>query len=615
MYVIWKFLSGVWVGTWRLLNFIRICVLNMVFLLIVFVGVGIYFQLQHKPVVPYNGALLLDLSGTVVDTPSVNNRLGMLSKELFGSSNNQLQQNSLFDVVDIVRQAKQDANITGMVLSLNNFIGADQPSLQYIGKALQEFRDSGKPIYAVGDSYSQAQYYLASFANKIYLAPQGMVALNGIATQGLYYKSLLDNLKISTHIFRVGQYKSAVEPFIRDDMSPEARQSDSRWLNGLWGNYLATVAANRKISTDQLFPSSAEQIRLLKVSGGNAALYAKQNNIVDDLASHADAEKILTEQFGWSKRQKSFNNISMYDYSLKSPASSSNKIAVVFVNGAIVDGAQTTEVAAADTIASDLRAARLDPAVKALVLRVNSPGGSVTASELIRSELQALRNAHKPVVVSMGGLAASGGYWVSTPANYIIASPSTLTGSIGIFGVITTFENTLASVGVHTDGVTTSPLAGNSATQPLTDEFKQVMQIYVESGYQQFIELVAKARGKTLEQTDSIAQGHVWIGNDAMKNGLVDKLGDFDDAIEKAAGLAKLQKYQLEWFTEQPGLLDMLLGQMSVSVLSSLPSSVQSGASVIWRQLISAAQQPALSALLTDPQHRYALCLACSVIK
>lgn len=469
----------------------------------------------------------------MVDQPSMKNRLLQRSREFLGASASELQENSLFDLVDSIRKAKDDKNITGLVLQLNDFAGADQPSLQYIGKALREFRDGGKPIYAIGDSYNQTQYYLASYANKIYLSPQGNVDLHGFATNNLYYKTLLDKLKVSTNIFRVGTYKSAVEPLLRDDMSPAAREADSRWIGNLWQNYLDTVAANRQITPQQLFPGAAGVLSGLQAAQGDTAKYALDNKLVDELASRTVMENQLVKAFGWNKQTNDFNAISIYDYQPAPTPEQGGQIAVVFASGAIMDGQQTPGTVGGDTTAAELRQARLDPKVKAIVLRVNSPGGSVSASEVIRSELAAARAAGKPVVVSMGGMAASGGYWISTPANYIIASPSTLTGSIGIFGVINTYQDTLGSIGVHTDGVATSPLADLAVTKALPPEFAQMMQLNIENGYKRFIGLVADSRKMTPEQVDKIAQGHVWTGSDAKTNGLVDQLGDFDDAVKK----------------------------------------------------------------------------------
>ncbi|HDW4110700.1 TPA: signal peptide peptidase SppA [Salmonella enterica subsp. enterica serovar Typhi] len=618
MRTLWRFIAGFFKWTWRVLNFVREMVLNLFFIFLVLVGVGIWMQIGNgsNSEQTARGALLLDISGVIVDKPSTNHRLGALGRQLFGASSDRLQENSLFDIVNAIRQAKDDRNITGIVLDLKNFTGADQPSMRYIGKALREFRDSGKPVFAVGENYSQGQYYLASFANKIWLSPQGQVDLHGFATNGLYYKTLLDKLKVSTHVFRVGTYKSAVEPFIRDDMSPAAREADSRWIGELWQNYLHTVSANRQISPQQLFPGAQAIIDGLTSVGGDTAKYALDHKLVDALASSADVEKALTKQFGWSKTENNYRAISYYDYSLKTPADTGGTIAVIFANGAIMDGEETPGNVGGDTTASQIRDARLDPKVKAIVLRVNSPGGSVNASEVIRAELAAARAAGKPVVVSMGGMAASGGYWISTPANYIVASPSTLTGSIGIFGVINTVENSLSSIGVHSDGVSTSPLADISMTKALSPEVQQVMQLSIEYGYKRFITLVADARKRTPEQIDKIAQGHVWTGEDAKANGLVDSLGDFDDAVAKAAELAKLKQWHLDYYQDEPTVLDMVMDSMTGSVRAMLPEAIQA---MLPAPLVSAANTVKAEgdklAAFNDPQNRYAFCLTCANVR
>ncbi|ENV9903383.1 signal peptide peptidase SppA [Salmonella enterica] len=618
MRTLWRFIAGFFKWTWRVLNFVREMVLNLFFIFLVLVGVGIWMQIGNgsNSEQTARGALLLDISGVIVDKPSTNHRLGALGRQLFGASSDRLQENSLFDIVNAIRQAKDDRNITGIVLDLKNFTGADQPSMRYIGKALREFRDSGKPIFAVGENYSQGQYYLASFANKIWLSPQGQVDLHGFATNGLYYKTLLDKLKVSTHVFRVGTYKSAVEPFIRDDMSPAAREADNRWIGELWQNYLHTVSANRQISPQQLFPGAQAIIDGLTSVGGDTAKYALDHKLVDALASSADVEKALTKQFGWSKTENNYRAISYYDYSLKTPADTGGTIAVIFANGAIMDGEETPGNVGGDTTASQIRDARLDPKVKAIVLRVNSPGGSVNASEVIRAELAAARAAGKPVVVSMGGMAASGGYWISTPANYIVASPSTLTGSIGLFGVINTVENSLSSIGVHSDGVSTSPLADISMTKALSPEVQQMMQLSIEYGYKRFITLVADARKRTPEQIDKIAQGHVWTGEDAKANGLVDSLGDFDDAVAKAAELAKLKQWHLDYYQDEPTVLDMVMDSMTGSVRAMLPEAIQA---MLPAPLVSAANTVKAEgdklAAFNDPQNRYAFCLTCANVR
>ncbi|MCT2417495.1 signal peptide peptidase SppA [Pantoea sp. XY16] len=620
MRTLWRIIAGLFRWSWRVLNFIREFILNIFLILLIVVGVGIWLQVSGSggssaPI--QQGALKVDLSGVLVDKPSVSNRLSKIGRQLLGASSDRLQENSLFDVVDAIRQAKGDSNIKGMVLDLREFAGGDQPSLQYVGKALREFRDSGKPIYALGDSYSQAQYYLASYATKIYLSPQGTVDLHGFATNGLYYKTLLEKLKVTSHVFRVGTYKSAVEPFLRDDMSPAARDADSRWVGQLWQNYLNTVAANRQLTLEQLFPGAAAIIAGLNAVKGDTAQYALDNKLVDALGSRAAADQELVKTFGLDKQSNDYRSVSIYDYSVK-PASSQQdgNIAVVMASGAIMDGEETPGNVGGDTTAAQIRDARLDPKIKAIILRVNSPGGSVTASEAIREELAAAQAAGKPIVVSMGGMAASGGYWISTPASYIVANPSTLTGSIGIFGVINTLENSLDSIGVHTDGVATSPLADISTTKALPAEVQQLMQLTIENGYRNFVGLVAKSRHKTPEQIDAIAQGHVWTGSDAKANGLVDALGDFDDAVKKAGELAKVSKPMLSWYQDEPTFLDMVLGQMNASVQAVLPDTLKAWLPAPMLDVMSAMKaQPGLFDKQNDPQNRYAFCLNCGEVR
>lgn len=619
MRTLWQIITKFFKWGWRTLNFIRECVLNLFFIFLVLVGIGVYMQVKESPtpsVMP-QGALTVDLTGVIVDKPSVSNKFSKISRQLLGSNSDRMKENSLFDIVDAIRQAKTDKNITGIVLELRNFAGADQPSLQYVGKALREFRDAGKPIYAIGDNYSQAQYYLASFATRIWLSPQGAVDLHGFATHGLYYKTLLDKLKITSHVFRVGTYKSAVEPFLRDDMSAEAREADSRWVGTLWQNYLNTLAGNRQVTAAQIFPGATVILTELQKMQGDTARYALEHKLVDELASRAKVSEKLSDTFGWDTANNDYNHISIYDYTLRSHNEApAGNIAVILANGAIMDGQESSGNVGGDTTALQIREARLSPDIKAILLRVNSPGGSVTASEVIREELAATRAAGKPVVVSMGGMAASGGYWISTPASYIIASPSTLTGSIGIFGVLNTVENSLDAIGVHTNGVATSPLADISMTRALPPEVSQLIQISIENGYQQFISLVAASRKMSPEAVDHIAQGHVWTGDDAKTRGLVDELGDFDDAVKKAAELAKLPQPHLTWFQDDPGFLDQLLNQFDNSAHASVSASLKSWLPAPFLETFSKMQaQPGLFNTLNDPQNRYALCLTCGDVR
>ncbi|HGH5990151.1 TPA: signal peptide peptidase SppA [Morganella morganii] len=620
MHTLWTIIAGIFKWSWRILNFVRQLVANVLFIIILLLAAGAYALLseQDAQISREPGALYVNLSGVVVDQLTRNSPLESLSLQLLGASSGQLQENSLFDVVETIRTAATDPDITGMILKLDDFVGADQPSLQYIGKTITEFRKQGKRVYAVSGNYNQAQYYLASYADKIYMPPQGSVGIYGFATNTLYYNELLEMLKVKTHIFRVGTYKSAVEPMLRNDMSPEARESTQRFISVLWDNYLTSLAENRKTAKSTIFPGAQQMLALMKTAKGDNAAYAVTQKLVDEIMPANVFESEMAKTFGWDKKNNTINAIPFAEYAKNlnigvPQGKTTGNIAVVVVQGAIVDGPDAPGMAGSDTIAAQLREARLDPEVKALVLRVNSPGGSVTASEQIRAEVAALKQSGKSVVVSMGGVAASGGYWVSTPANYIIASPSTITGSIGIFGVVTTFEDSLSEIGVHTDGVSTSPLADATVTKALTPEFSELMQLYIESGYSNFINLVAKSRHKTPEEVDKIAQGRVWVGSDAKANGLVDKLGDFDDAVAKAAELASVEHPVLNWMQPEMTFIDRLLAETAGNVKVTLPSSLQGLIPApVGAQL---TQQASFMKMLTDPQYRYAFCLNCTNIQ
>ncbi|EKT56253.1 signal peptide peptidase SppA [Providencia sneebia] len=618
MHKLWEIIAKVFKFSWRVLNFIRELVFNVIFLVLCFLVIGLIslYQSDSKPDPKYFGALYVDLQGVVVDQVSMPDPLGRMSKEFLGTPNSRMQENSLFDIVDTIRASTTDDRITGMVLRLDNLVSADQPSLNFIGKAITEFKKSGKPVYAIGDGYSQAQYYLASYADNIYLSPQGMVGIQGFSTNTLYYKTLLEKLKVNSHIFRVGTYKSAVEPLMRDNMSPEAREANLQWLGSLWNSYLDTIATNRGTKAVNIFPGTDVLLQKLRAAGGNSAQYALNQKLVDKISSHEQTEDILKKQFGWNSTDKHFNYISIYDYSSKiantDDIDSTGNIAVIVVQGAIMDGPQAPGIASGELIAKQIRDARLNKDIKAIILRVNSPGGSVTASDLIRSELTSARQAGKPIVVSMGGMAASGGYWVSTPADYIIASPNTITGSIGIFGVINTFEKSLDSLGVYTDGVSTTPLADMSITKGISPEFADMMQITIENGYKTFIDLVAKSRHKTPDEIDKIAQGRVWIGSDAKKIGLVDQLGDFDDAINKVVELADLKQVQLDWMQPELSLMDQVILELSSNAQAMMPDALQ----VFLPQSVATdiRQQAQFFLNMNDPQNRYAFCINCAEI-
>ena len=595
---------------WKIINLIREIFLNLVFLIIIlliFSGIALIKEVNKQDVIPQSGTLIMDLEGVVVDNSLYSDEIYEIQDKIYGKRVNLSRENSLFDLVQKISQATSDPNIKSLVLKLDNFVGADMSSLQYIGKYLTKFKAANKPIYAIGSNFNQSQYYLASYANKIYLTPLGAVNVFGLSANNLYYKTLLENLKVNTHVFRVGTYKSAIEPFIRDNMSEEARSNTSRWLNLMWNNYLGDISEERKKAPSQLVPLAENMLSELKAANGNMAQYALSNGLIDTIATNQEFELEINIK----------NRVSIYDYQLKEnamPASKEPKIAVVFVNGTITNGENSSNVAGSQDIVEQLRKIRKNlnkNNIQAVILRVNSPGGSVDASEAIRNELEALRSYQIPVVVSMGGMAASGGYWISTASDYIVASPNTITGSIGIFGIVPTFENSLSHIGVYNDGVSTSPLANRSLTQNLSSEMNQFIQMNIDNGYHTFISLVAKARNMTTEQVDNIAQGQVWLGSEGSKNGLVDKLGDFDDAIEMAATLANISDYQIDWQKQEGNWLNAFYSDM----IAMMPKST---AEVLFEQIPEVKQirqQVSFWDKFQDVQNRYIYCLNCADIR
>ena len=612
---IFKFIGMIFKGIWKLITFVRVALVNLIFLLSIAVIYFVYFHSDTAPpTVPQQSALVLNLSGPIVEQSRYINPMDSVTGSLLGKD--LPKENILFDIVETIRYAKDDDNVTGIVLALKELPETNLTKLRYIAKALNEFKASGKPIYAVGDFYNQSQYYLASYATKVYMSPDGGVLLKGYSAYSLYYKTLLEKLDVNTHVFRVGTYKSAIEPFIRDDMSDAAKESASRWLGQLWSAYVDDVSHNRQIDAKTLNPSMDTFLKELESVDGDIAKLAEKLGLVDELATRQQVRLELADVFG-SDGQDSYNALGYYEYRatmLPNMNSESHDVAVIVASGAIMDGKQPRGTVGGDTTAALLRQARNDDKVKAVVLRVDSPGGSAFASEVIRNEIEAIKQAGKPVVVSMSSLAASGGYWISMGADKILAQPTTLTGSIGIFSVITTFEKGLNDIGVYTDGVGTSPFSGLGITTGLTEGAKDAFQMGIEHGYRRFIGLVGENRGMDVDAVDKIAQGRVWTGQDAMQNGLVDEIGDFDDAISAAASLAELESYNIYWVEEPLSATEQFIqefmNQVQMSIGLDIQSMIPSSLQPVTQQL---AQDSQLLSNFNDPQGRYAFCLNCQV--
>ncbi|ELB2076378.1 signal peptide peptidase SppA [Vibrio parahaemolyticus] len=612
---LFKFIGLIFKGIWKSITFIRLALANLIFLLMIAV---FYFAFTYtgegRPVIEKESALVMNLSGPIVEQRRYVNPMDSVAGSLLG--NEMPKENVLFDIVDTIRYAKDDAKVSGLVLALRDLPETNLTKLRYIAKALNEFKASGKPVYAVGDFYNQSQYYLASYADKVYMAPDGGVLIKGYSAYSMYYKTLLEKLDVSTHVFRVGTYKSAIEPFIRDDMSDAAKESTTRWVTQLWSAFVDDVTTNRNINAKVLNPTMEELLTEMKSVDGDLAQLAVKMGLVDELATRQDIRTLFAKEFG-SDGKDSYNAISYYDYlaTIRPDYTLANHdIAVVVASGAIMDGQQPRGTVGGDTVASLLRQARNDEKVKAVVLRVDSPGGSAFASEVIRNEVEALKKAGKPVVVSMSSLAASGGYWISMSADKIVAQPTTLTGSIGIFSVITTFEKGFSKLGINTDGVGTSPFSGDGITTGLSEGASQAFQLGIEHGYKRFISLVGSNRDMTVEEVDKVAQGRVWTGQDALSFGLVDQMGDFDDAVELAAKLANVTDYGIYWVEEPLSPTELFLQEfmnqvkvsLGVDATSLLPKSLQPVAQQF-------EQDASLLQSFNDPKGQYAFCLNCQV--
>ena len=619
-------------GVWSLFTLTRSIVLNLIFI-VFFIGfITMLGSDVEQVTVPNKSALVLNLVGDLVEQKRELNPMDAFLLEALDEKEDRPEV-LLADVLDVIAKAKNDDRVQLLVLQLQGLQSAGLSKLQNIGAALIDFKSSGKKIVALGDNFSQDQYYLASHADDIWMNPQGFMLLDGYGRYQMYFKSALEKLSINQHIFRVGTFKSAVEPFLRDDMSEKAKEANTLWLNDLWQQYKEDVAKQRGFSISNFDDSMTDLLSKFTEANGSFSNYALTNHWVDQLKTRAQMRSDLIKMVGKNKKGDSYNHIGFKDYLAVTTSmmslniESTSKVAVIVAKGTILNGTQKPGTIGGNSTAKLLRKARTNDKVKAVVLRVDSPGGSAFASEIIRQEVELLKAAGKPVVASMGTYAASGGYWISAPADKIIAAPSTITGSIGIFGMMMTFEDSLSKLGIHTDGVGTTDIAGFGPTQPLTKGMSQLFQLSVNKGYQDFISLVATNRNMTLAQVDAIAQGRVWSGKKAKELGLVDELGNLTDAIVAAAKLAKLDKYDILLIEKETSsrnkFIQKLIGQAQSLAIThlgfvdnTLASELTSLGSINAKPMTQFINQ--LQAEFTkmnqfnDPQGIYTLCLACS---
>ncbi|NBU25133.1 MAG: signal peptide peptidase SppA [Gammaproteobacteria bacterium] len=571
-----KFFSGLFRGLDGLRK-----VLHLLLLLVIF---GFIFGAMGAsgPKAPSDAALVLRPEGEIVEQLS-GDPLELAIAEARGLGRDETR---LRDLTDAMRAAKDDARIKALVIDFDRMGGAGQPTLDEFARAITDFRKSGKKVIAQANAYGRDTYYVAAHADEVYLDPMGLVVIEGYERYRNYYKQALDKLGVDVNVFRVGTYKSAVEPWLRSDMSPEDREASQAFVNSLWETYVAAVSKARGLAPEAVLSYVNTLSPAVQAAKGDGAKVALQAKLVTALKTPREVEQRVMQLAAKDDDKDTYRGVSVNEYlkvaraedRLGKPAE--QRVAVLVGSGEIVDGGGMGGVISGDKMSDLVRKARLDKAVKALVLRVDSPGGSVLASEQIYREVQAFKATGRPVVVSMGDLAASGGYYISAPADEIWASPATITGSIGIFGLFPTAPRTFDKLGIATDGVGTTPLSGElRLDRPVGPAAATLLQATIEHGYEEFLGRVSKGRNKTRDQVDAIAQGRVWAGRDAKRLGLVDGLGSLDDAVNAAAKRAKLKdgEWSRDYLEPDKSFAQQLLSSVQVWGARTLLKGVSLG--------------------------------------
>ncbi len=596
---------------WRGIDAARRIFVNLLFLAL---AAALLFILFHDdtPDVADNTALVIAPKGQLVEQLT-GQSLERMINEARGTAP---AETLLKDVVDAIAAGKEDERVKALVFDLSSFDGARMTKLQDVRDAIIDFKSSGKKVIATSDEYEQDAYYLAAFADEVLVHKMGAVVLQGFGRYKMYFKDGIDRLGLDINIFRVGEYKSAVEPFLRDDMSQQARDANLEWLGDLWQIYLEDVAAARGMTADRLNEYAFEFLHLIEEANGAPAKAALDFGLVDAALTRVELRERLVELVGEDEETHTYRQIAFGEY-LKTidedrfgRDAKGDRVGVIVARGTILDGSHPAGTIGGDSTAALIAQARNDENIKAIVLRVDSGGGSAFASEVIRREFEKARADGKPVVISMGSVAASGGFWISTSSDQIWAYPSTITGSIGIFGMFPTYQKPLAQyLGVRVDGVSTAPLAGVRPDRALPEEVGAAIQIMIDQGYREFLSRVAESRGMTTEEVDKIARGRVWSGQDAYELGLVDHLGNLDDAVAAAAELAELgDDYEVSYIEKEENLKDQILRElMAQAIRAANPEAANDTPfDEVIRQVRSSADA---LAELNDPNHVYLLSL------
>ncbi|TVT51083.1 MAG: signal peptide peptidase SppA [Denitromonas halophila] len=594
----WRFLTAPFRGVWRLIDGLRRVLANVLLLLLV-TAIALAWWLSRGPDIADGSVLFLAPEGRLVEAATPPAPADLLQ------GGRGVGEVVLDDVLVAIRRAATDSRIRGLVIETDRLGPAPITKLAAIRDEIATFKASGKPVVARARRYNQAQYYLATAADRIVLAPDGYVLMQGLARYGTYYKRALDQLGVKVQVFRAGKYKSFVEPYTRSDMSPEDRAVTRELLDMVWSQLRSDVSAARKIAPAVVDDYVIDYRRLMAAAGGDTAQMAKAQGLVDDLMDDNAWARFQHTELGLDPAQIAAARVDIDGYLAATQGWTPDEgeaIAVLTAQGAIVDGDGPPGTVGGDPTVAMLHALRDDPRVRAVVVRIDSPGGSAFASEQIRLAMQSLRDAGKPVVASMSSVAASGGYWIATGADEIWAAPMTLTGSIGVFGLFPDVSAPLQRLGLDVDGVATAPLAGAlDPRRPLSDDASAALQMGVDHTYDRFLQRVADARNISIDAADAVAQGRVWMGREAKARGLVDQLGGLDQAVAAAARLAGLSSYhRVEASMPLP---------LRLQLLQQLVPELSPASGAVGGQWLAQLRRDALEMLSwNDPDHLYAHC-------
>jgi len=615
--LVWRWIGLIQHGILRVFGLFLI----LFFVLLVPGCIGALVSGEDKFELADSGVLYFAPAGVIVEEETSVSPEDALPALLLGGGSP--EEVLLRDVVDGFRLAAAEETITAMIVNLDDLGGATPAAMHQIGQEMTAFREAGKEIIVYGDFFGMGAYFLAAHADEIHMHHMGGAQVNGYAVYRTFFRSFLDRLNVTVNVYRVGTFKSALEPFLGDEMSEAAAEANRFVFGDLWNAYQDAVETARGLDAGALQVYADTFPDLLDAENGDPADVATQQGLIDAAVGRGAFRNQMQERFGKDADEDRTDASDFFAYledRRAAPASGrGDTIAVITAAGSIIDGDADGGAIGGDAHAALIRKARLDDDVRAIVLRIDSGGGSAFASELIREELEQARLEGKIVIASMGGVAASGGYWIATPAHEIWAEPTTITGSIGIFGFIPTLENTVGEYGIFEDGIALTETArGPSAFGGVPESWDRILQSSIENGYEMFLGLVAESRGMTRDEVDAVAQGRIWTGSQALERGLVDSLGGYDDAIAAAAARAGLEEgaYQVKLFEREPTEFEIFLENLGLETqMNALAGTGLLGDGWLGDSVRQAAGELEAITLMNDPNHIYATCFECQAFR